>query len=90
MSLIRSPVSRPSRPIQLTWPINPPAVAVVVVVPGPAPSRPVPSRRPRRHPPNVYSFVMVFACLMLSVFATIDAYEQTASVVLFYMVSRLC
>lgn len=33
------------------------------------------------------SFVMVFACLMLSVFATIDAYEATASVVLFYMVS---
>lgn len=31
---------------------------------------------------------MVFACLMLSVFATIDAYEQTASAVLFYMVSK--
>lgn len=30
---------------------------------------------------------MVFACLMLSVFATIDDYEQKASVVLFYMVS---
>lgn len=30
---------------------------------------------------------MVFACLMLSVFATIDAYETTASEVLFYMVS---
>lgn len=30
---------------------------------------------------------MVFACLMLSVFATIDAYERTASAVLFYMVS---
>lgn len=34
-------------------------------------------------------FVMVFACLMLSVFATIDAYEQTASEILFYMVSLL-
>lgn len=30
---------------------------------------------------------MVFACLMLSVFATIDAYEATASAILFYMVS---
>lgn len=30
---------------------------------------------------------MVFACLMLSVFATIDEYERTASAILFYMVS---
>ena len=32
---------------------------------------------------------MVFACLMLSVFATIDQYEQTASAILFYMVSEI-
>lgn len=31
---------------------------------------------------------MVFACLMLSVFATIDEYEATASAILFYMVSK--
>ena len=30
---------------------------------------------------------MVFACLMLSVFATIDQYEKRATVILFYMVS---
>lgn len=29
---------------------------------------------------------MVFACLMLSVFATIEGYEDRALVILFYMV----
>lgn len=32
---------------------------------------------------------MVFACLTLSVFATIEEYEQTASLILFYMVSQI-
>ena len=34
-------------------------------------------------------FFMVFACLVLSVFATIDEYEETASVILLKMVSKI-
>jgi len=33
-------------------------------------------------------FLMVFMCLLLSVFSTIDQYEDMAGVVVFYLVSQ--
>jgi len=34
------------------------------------------------------SFLMVFLCLLLSVFSTIQQYEEVAGVILYYFVSK--
>ena len=38
----------------------------------------------------VCRFLMVFMCLLLSVFSTIEQYEEVAGIIVYYLVSVVC